>query len=105
MALSILRTNPRAWRKLRQRVLVRDSYACQLRLQACTEYATEVDHKLSRMLGGDDSMENLQASCRNCNLLKGAGFFEQQQPPDAGDRKIPPSIPLLSGDYTRKYEE
>jgi 5-methylcytosine-specific restriction endonuclease McrA len=35
-----------------------------------------VDHIVPRKLGGDDSMDNLQAMCKRCNLKKGGGFFE-----------------------------
>jgi hypothetical protein len=39
--------------------------------KACTNcgstYALEIDHKLPRALGGDDSLENLRLLCRSCN--------------------------------------
>ena len=68
-----------AWRKLRKRVLMRDAGACQI----CGLEATHVDHVIPRRLGGDDSMDNLQALCRSCNLSKGGRFFESAKTPPA----------------------
>lgn len=86
MSLSLMRSNPRAWRLLRTQVLIRDHHQCQLRLRGCTRMATAIDHIIPRNDGGSDAIDNLQASCGNCNLLKGAGdirFLEQQQPQNA----------------------
>lgn len=55
------------WRRIRQRVLTRDQHTCQ----RCGLEATHVDHIIPRRLGGDDSMDNLQALCKQCNLSKG----------------------------------
>lgn len=63
----------RRWRKLRAHVLARDLYRCQLGLVGCTVDATHVDHLIPRSKGGKDTMSNLVAACRNCNLKKGAG--------------------------------
>jgi 5-methylcytosine-specific restriction protein A len=65
------------WRKIRQRVLTRDQHTCQ----RCGLEATHVDHIVPRKLGGDDSMDNLQALCKRCNLSKGGGFFESDRTP------------------------
>lgn len=65
------------WRKIRQRVLVRDQHTCM----RCGLEATHVDHIVPRRLGGDDSMDNLQALCRGCNLSKGGGFFVEPPTP------------------------
>jgi hypothetical protein len=51
------------WRKIRQRVLIRDQYICQY----CGLEANTVDHVIERSLGGDDSMDNLVAACKACN--------------------------------------
>jgi len=65
------------WRKIRSRVLRRDQNTCQ----RCGLEATHVDHIIPRRLGGDDSMDNLQALCKRCNLSKGGGFFESDKTP------------------------
>jgi len=56
------------WKQQRLRVLERDQWICSY----CGEQATEVDHVIPRKVGGDHSMDNLVASCRRCNLAKGA---------------------------------
>ena len=54
-----------SWRKLRKRVMDRDSWLCQVCLKAGRiTPATEVDHIIPKSKGGDDSMHNLQAICR-----------------------------------------
>lgn len=55
------------WRKIRSKVLIRDDHTCQI----CGAMATHVDHIIPRRLGGTDSMDNLQALCKRCNLAKG----------------------------------
>lgn len=53
------------WRKLRKRVMDRDSWLCQVCLKAGRiTPATEVDHIIPKSKGGDDSMHNLQGICR-----------------------------------------
>lgn len=57
------------WKKVRQRILQRDDWRCQIRNPGCTQNATEVDHILPVALGGEwYDEENLRASCRACNL-------------------------------------
>jgi 5-methylcytosine-specific restriction endonuclease McrA len=65
------------WRKIRERVLVRDNYTCYY----CACEATTVDHIVPRRLGGDDSMDNLVAACKKCNYSKGGRFFESTATP------------------------
>jgi len=65
------------WRKIRQRVLARDQHTCQ----RCGLEATHVDHIVPRKLGGDDSMDNLQAVCKRCNLSKGGAFVVEPKTP------------------------
>ena len=60
----------RAWRKVRARVLARDSYLCQLRLDVCTTTATCVHHTQGRAATGDNP-RYLVASCRECNAQVG----------------------------------
>lgn len=65
------------WRKIRQRILRRDQYVCQL----CGAEATTVDHIIPRRLQGGDSPENLQSLCAHCNYSKGGRFFERARTP------------------------
>lgn len=55
------------WKKQRLRVLARDNYICAY----CGNRANEADHIIPKVKGGDDSMENLVAACRECNNRKG----------------------------------
>jgi 5-methylcytosine-specific restriction endonuclease McrA len=59
----------RAWRRVRARVLARDHYQCQLRLDGCTTVAGHVHHTLGRAVGDDPA--HLVASCAHCNLKIG----------------------------------
>lgn len=61
-----LRTS--AWKRHRKQVLARDGYTCVY----CGDVATSVDHVIPRVSGGDDSMDNLVASCLKCNSRKGS---------------------------------
>lgn len=76
---SALRSNGSTtqWRKLRKVVIVRDAGTCQ----NCGMPGTHVDHIVPRALGGDDSLNNLQLLCANCNLRKGARFFDTPKTP------------------------
>jgi 5-methylcytosine-specific restriction endonuclease McrA len=60
------------WKKVRQTVLDRDRYECQIRSVGCTREATEVDHILPAALdphgAGWFDEDNLRASCQSCNL-------------------------------------
>lgn len=56
----------RQWRLIRRRVLERDGWACQLRLDVCTGRATCVHHTHGRQVTGDDP-RYLVAACRQCN--------------------------------------
>lgn len=57
-----------AWRKLRARILERDSHRCHW----CGRPANTVDHVLPRAQGGGDQEENLVACCARCNSVRGA---------------------------------
>lgn len=56
------------WMKLRLVVLKRDARRCRY----CGENATHVDHVVPHSRGGGDSLDNLVAACRSCNLRKHA---------------------------------
>lgn len=56
----------RAWRRVRDVVLRRDGYRCQIRIRgACTETATVVHHKRGKAAGDDPA--HLEAACWECN--------------------------------------
>ncbi len=63
----------RAWRKIRAVVLERDRWECQLEYPGCQGRATHVDHVLPIRFGGTNSLANLRAACRSCNLRRGDG--------------------------------
>ena len=82
LALSSLKGNGSTskWRRIRAEVLQRDQETCQL----CGQHATHVDHIVPRkLIDGNlaDSMDNLQALCKACNLRKGGRFFERARTP------------------------
>nr|WP_240754574.1 HNH endonuclease signature motif containing protein [Lampropedia aestuarii] len=62
-----------AWRRLREQILRRDLYLCQVckREGRLTE-ATEVDHITNKSEGGTDEPKNLQAICTCCHKSKTA---------------------------------
>ena len=60
------------YRRLRLAVLDRDLWLCQIKGPTCTRYATEVDHVLARVDGGQNDPANLRASCKACNCRRGA---------------------------------
>jgi 5-methylcytosine-specific restriction endonuclease McrA len=65
------------WRKIRQTVINRDG-CCQ---KCGTEENLTVDHIVPRVLGGSDSMSNLEVLCQSCNSSKGGRFFESAKTP------------------------
>jgi 5-methylcytosine-specific restriction protein A len=58
----------RPWRRLRDRVLLRDQYTCQ----CCgyVDHKLEVDHIVNKARGGTDDESNLQALCSDCHKTK-----------------------------------
>lgn len=72
MASALRNGSTRVWRVIRQRILIRDGYTCQL---CGAEGADSVDHIVPRRLGGTDHDDNLQTLCRRCNSSKGGRFF------------------------------
>jgi 5-methylcytosine-specific restriction endonuclease McrA len=60
-----------AYKRLRLAVLDRDLWLCQVRLEGCTRYATQVDHVVPRHEGGAVwDPANLRASCASCNVRR-----------------------------------
>jgi len=72
--MSVHSSRGRAWETTRKRVLERDGHVCQICLEA---EATEVDHVVPRVLGGDDQDSNLIAACKRCNARKGARILQR----------------------------
>jgi 5-methylcytosine-specific restriction endonuclease McrA len=67
------RLHLKAWRLLRDAVLVRDGYRCQIGGSRCTLRATSADHIVARHEGGAFwDPANLRAACRSCNSQRGA---------------------------------
>ena len=101
LALSSLKGNGSTskWRRLRETVLQRDQETCQI----CGQHATHVDHIVPRrLIDGNlaDSMENLQALCKACNLRKGGRFFERARTPQT----LPVSF-TPKNDSIRHYQD
>lgn len=55
---------------LRFKVLTRDQFRCRYCGRSAPEVVLHVDHIYPRSKGGEDSLENLVAACRECNLGK-----------------------------------
>ncbi len=79
---------PPGWKRLRQAVLERDGFVCQLRLPGCTGLATQADHIVA---GDDHSLANLQAACAHCNAAKN----HRERPRPAPLRREPEAHPGL----------
>lgn len=60
----------RPWRRIRDRILLRDKYTCQ----KCGHIGDdlEVDHIINRAQGGTDDDVNLQSLCIPCHKAKTA---------------------------------
>ena len=78
------------WKKVRLRILQRDSYTCAY----CGDSANEVDHIVPLKRGGSDDPENLVACCRTCNIRKKdthiGVFLAQAATPPVFRRSLPP---------------
>lgn len=68
--MSRLSSKGTKWEQLRQTVLKRDGYLCQLQFGGCEGEANTVDHVLAKANGGKDTLDNLVAACRKCNGKK-----------------------------------
>ena len=58
--------------KLRFAVFARDGWRCVYCGKSAADSILHVDHRISVVNGGDDSLENLATACEECNLGKGA---------------------------------
>jgi hypothetical protein len=78
------------WKKLRLQVLRRDGYTCTY----CGDVATEVDHRVAKVKGGEDTLDNCVAACRRCNIQKKdqdeAVFLARRSTPPAFKEQISP---------------
>ncbi len=55
-------------RGLREAILARDGWRCQIRGKRCTDIATQIDHIVPVRAGGDwFDPDNLRAACQRCN--------------------------------------
>jgi 5-methylcytosine-specific restriction endonuclease McrA len=72
------------WKKIRLKVLNRDAWTCNY----CGESANEVDHVYPKSKGGEDTLDNLVAACRRCNIKKkDAVFLGNNSPKGANQSK------------------
>ena len=58
-------TRGRKWREIRKHILDRDDNRCQY----CGQIATQVDHVIPVAKGGQDTEDNLLASCAVLKLV------------------------------------
>ena len=95
------KNNTRLFRKQRLRVLDRDGWVCVY----CGAPAEHADHVIPKVRGGDDSLENLVAACKSCNLRKGkkseAVFLGQTATPSVFSFNLhtETTSPSLSGPF------
>lgn len=62
-----------AWRKIRDYILKRDNYHCLVCAKKNrVSVATQVDHIISKSVGGTDDYSNLQSICVSCHKHKTA---------------------------------
>lgn len=57
--------------KIRFEVLERDKFTCRYCGRSSLEAKLEIDHKIPRSKGGQNSFDNYITSCKECNLGKG----------------------------------
>ena len=60
-------------KELRFRVFERDNYTCQ---RCGKQYDLSLDHIKPRLLGGANTLDNLQVLCTACNTQKGASVID-----------------------------
>ena len=97
--------------KRRLKVLRRDNWECQIRLDGCLGVANTVDHIHAKAWGGTEDESNLRAACGPCNKRKGVrsdaqrprSFFSGGSSRRAPLLKIPPRSRwgAVVSDYSR----
>lgn len=81
------------WRRIRQQVLERDGYQCQIRGPRCQRIANQVDHIVPVADGGPIyDPANLRAACSACNISRA-----QRQKQRDGWLRAPSRIALVTG--------
>lgn len=72
--------NSEHWQELREKVLYRDGFRCQLNLWGCTRAATQVHH-LTYERVTREKMSDLTSVCKNCHEQQHERkFYEEPQP-------------------------
>ncbi len=70
--------DPPTWKRARQICFATKGRSCHIRLSRCTRVATQVDHIVPLARGGAKyDQDNLQPSCRHCNLSKGTKLMSE----------------------------
>ena len=67
----MLQTKARSPLHLRRRVLERDGYYCVYCDEDLRDAEIHMDHVIPESKGGPTTYDNLQVTCRKCNLAKG----------------------------------
>jgi 5-methylcytosine-specific restriction endonuclease McrA len=89
MASTDARYQTMAWRRTRQAVIDRDLGLCQMRRPKCTHFATEADHIVAVVDGGDFyDPANLRAACRTCNAGAGSEVRNRRRYRDSVARYV-----------------
>lgn len=60
----------RPWRRLRDQILARDLYTCQVCGKVADADQLDVDHIVNIAQGGSDDKSNLQTLCKPCHKIK-----------------------------------
>src|ERR1700683_4913632 len=61
---------------IRRQVWQRDKGECQI---CKAQHAIEIDHRIPKAMGGEDSIENLRLLCRACNQREAIKVYGQQK--------------------------
>jgi 5-methylcytosine-specific restriction endonuclease McrA len=83
------------WKDKRLSILARDGSECYI----CGGVATQVDHIIPRVKGGDVfDDDNLAAICARCNRSKGSRFFSTRSTPPVFPDYISPTRSVMAED-------